>query len=93
MTTQLAIVLLLLAAAVAMFVVGRPRMDAVALIMIAVMPFTGIVSMSETLAGFSDANTKPCDLLSLRLCWSRSKEIYRNGQQGICVPIIEFFLC
>jgi hypothetical protein len=41
MTTDLAVILLLLAAAIAMFVVGRPRMDAVALIMIAVMPFTG----------------------------------------------------
>ena len=39
-----------------MFVVGRPRMDAVALIMIAVMPFTGIISMNEALAGFSDSN-------------------------------------
>ena len=56
MTTDLAIVLVLLAAAIAMFVVGRPRMDAVALIMIAVMPFTGIISVNEALAGFSDSN-------------------------------------
>jgi di/tricarboxylate transporter len=56
MTTDLAIVLLLLAVAIAMFVVGRPRMDAVALIMIAVMPFTGIISINEALAGFSDSN-------------------------------------
>jgi di/tricarboxylate transporter len=56
MTTDLAVVLLLLVVAIAMFVVGRPRMDAVALIMIAVMPFTGIISMNEALAGFSDAN-------------------------------------
>ena len=34
MTTDLAIVLLLLAAAIAMFIADRPRMDAVALIMI-----------------------------------------------------------
>ena len=31
-------------------------MDAVALIMIAAMPFTGIISMNEALAGFSDSN-------------------------------------
>jgi di/tricarboxylate transporter len=56
MNTDLAIVLLLLAAAIAMFVAGRPRMDAVALIMIAVMPFTGIITVNEALAGFSDSN-------------------------------------
>ena len=56
MTADLAIVLVLLAAAIAMFVVDRPRMDAVALIMIAVMPFTGIISINEALAGFSDSN-------------------------------------
>ncbi len=56
MTMDLAVVLLLLVAAIAMFVGGRPRMDAVALIMIAVMPFTGIISMNEALAGFSDSN-------------------------------------
>ncbi len=56
MTVDLAIVLGLLAAAIAMFVADRPRMDAVALIMIAVMPFTGIISINEALAGFSDSN-------------------------------------
>jgi di/tricarboxylate transporter len=56
MTTDLAVVLALLVVAIAMFVVGRPRMDAVALIMIAVMPFTGVISMNEALAGFSDSN-------------------------------------
>ena len=56
MTFDLALVLILLAAAVAMFALGRPRMDAVALIMLAVLPLTGVVTMGETLAGFSDAN-------------------------------------
>ncbi|MCK8784294.1 SLC13 family permease [Roseomonas sp. NAR14] len=54
MSTSLLIVLLLLAAAVVMFVVNRPRMDAVALIMIVAMPFTGVVTIGEALAGFSD---------------------------------------
>ena len=56
MTMQLALVLILLAAAVAMFVSNRPRMDAVGLIMIAVLPFTGVLTINEALAGFADAN-------------------------------------
>jgi di/tricarboxylate transporter len=56
MTMDLALVLLLLAAAVAMFVANKPRMDAVALLMIVLLPLTGVVTMGEALAGFSDAN-------------------------------------
>lgn len=56
MSTDLAIILLLLAAAVAMFVLNRPRMDAVALIMIVAMPLTGVITIDEALAGFSDPN-------------------------------------
>jgi di/tricarboxylate transporter len=56
MTLDLAIGLLLLAAAVGMFVVGLPRMDVVALIMVAVLPLTGTVTVSGALAGFSDGN-------------------------------------
>jgi di/tricarboxylate transporter len=56
MTTQLAVVLVLLLAAIVMFAINRPRMDAVALIMLVALPFTGVMTMSEALAGFSDAN-------------------------------------
>ena len=56
LTADLAIVLLLLAAAIAMFIAERPRMDVVAMIMIVAMPFTGIISINEALAGFSDSN-------------------------------------
>lgn len=56
MTAELAIVLALLVAAIAMFALNKPRMDAVALIMLTVLPFTGVIDMSEALAGFSDAN-------------------------------------
>lgn len=56
MSTDLLLVLLLLGAAIVMFVANRPRMDAVALIMIAVMPMTGVITINEALAGFSDAN-------------------------------------
>lgn len=56
MTAELAIVLGLLAAAIAMFAINKPRMDAVALIMLVALPLTGAVTTSEALAGFSDAN-------------------------------------
>jgi di/tricarboxylate transporter len=62
MTGSLAVVLLLLAAAIVMFAIDRPRMDAVALIMLTLLPFVGtitgkpVVSMSQALAGFADAN-------------------------------------
>lgn len=56
MNLDLALVLLLLAAAVGMFICNRPRMDAVALLMIVAMPLTGVITMNEALAGFSDAS-------------------------------------
>jgi len=56
MNTELAVVLALLASAVAMFAMNKPRMDAVALIMLTILPFTGVVTMGEALAGFSDPN-------------------------------------
>ncbi|MFZ1430807.1 MAG: SLC13 family permease [Geminicoccaceae bacterium] len=56
MNLDLAMVLAPLAAAVVMFARGQPRMDAVALIMLAVLPLTGVVTMGEALAGFSDSN-------------------------------------
>jgi len=56
MTVDLAIVLALLAAAMAMFALSRPRMDAVALVMLTVLPFTGVIRVDEALAGFSDPN-------------------------------------
>ena len=54
MNAELAIVLVLLAAAIAMFAINKPRMDATALIMLTVLPFTGVITMNEALAGFSD---------------------------------------
>lgn len=56
MNAQLVVVLVLLAAAIAMFALNKPRMDAVALIMLVLLPFTGVLTMSEALAGFSDSN-------------------------------------
>lgn len=56
MNSQLIVVLVLLATAIAMFALNRPRMDAVALIMLVLLPFTGVLTMSEALAGFSDSN-------------------------------------
>jgi di/tricarboxylate transporter len=63
MTPELAVVLVLLAVAIAMFAINMPRMDAVALIMLTALPFVGVVTtgapvltMTEALAGFSDPN-------------------------------------
>jgi di/tricarboxylate transporter len=63
MSAELAVVLVLLGAAIAMFAINKPRMDAVALIMLTALPFVGVVTggrpvltMNEALAGFSDPN-------------------------------------
>lgn len=55
-TVDLVLVTLLLAASVAMFALGRPRMDVVGLLVIIALPLLGILDISETLAGFSDPN-------------------------------------
>jgi len=56
MNPDLAIVLALLAVAIIMFAVNRPRADAVALIAIVALPFTGTVTVTEAIAGFSNSN-------------------------------------
>ncbi|MBN8596345.1 MAG: SLC13 family permease [Planctomycetes bacterium] len=56
MNTELAMVLALLVGAIVMFAINKPRMDAVALIVITVLPLTGVVTMNQALAGFADAN-------------------------------------
>jgi di/tricarboxylate transporter len=56
MSIDLTVVLLLLALAIVMFAVNRPRMDAVALLMLVALPFTGVVTVGEALQGFSDPN-------------------------------------
>ncbi len=53
---DLLLVLALLLAAIVMFVRDRPRMDVVALLMIAGLPLTGVVTVGEALAGFADPN-------------------------------------
>jgi di/tricarboxylate transporter len=54
MNSDLMMVLGLLAAAIVMFVINKPRMDAVGLIMIVAMPLTGVVTIGETISGFAD---------------------------------------
>ena len=56
MNGDLAIVLGLLCAAIVMFAINRPRMDAVALIMIVALPLAGVVTLEQAVAGFSDPN-------------------------------------
>lgn len=54
MNTDLLLVLGLLATCVGLFVINRPRMDVVALLAMVALPLTGILSVGEALAGFSD---------------------------------------
>ncbi|QRZ16104.1 SLC13 family permease (plasmid) [Paracoccus methylovorus] len=56
MATELMIVLTLLAAAIAMFALNWPRMDVVAILALVALPLTGIITLEESLAGFSDPN-------------------------------------
>lgn len=56
MTPELALVLALLAAAVVMFIVNRPRMDVVAILMMTLLPLFGLVTVNEALAGLADPN-------------------------------------
>ncbi len=52
--SPLVLVLALLVAAIVMFALDRPRMDVVAVIMMAALPLTGVVDAGEALAGLSD---------------------------------------
>lgn len=54
MSMELLLVLGLLAAAIVLFSLGRPRADVVALLMVAALPFTGVIDVGEAIAGFSD---------------------------------------
>jgi di/tricarboxylate transporter len=54
MNNDLLLVLALLGAAIVMFIVNRPRMDAVGLLMIALLPLTGVLTANEAIAGFAD---------------------------------------
>lgn len=56
MSYDLLITVACLAGAIAMFLIGRPRADAVALIMIVALALSGIVTVNEALAGFADPN-------------------------------------
>lgn len=56
MNTELVLVVGLLISAIVMFGLNKPRMDAVALIMLTALPFTGVITMAESLAGFADSN-------------------------------------
>ncbi|HIQ44856.1 MAG TPA: SLC13 family permease, partial [Pseudomonas oleovorans] len=56
MNPDLLWVLGLLAGAISLFVIGKPRMDVVALLVLVALPLTGVLDLQQTLAGFSDAN-------------------------------------
>ncbi|MDH4611303.1 SLC13 family permease [Pseudomonas sp. BN102] len=54
MNADLLMVLGLLVAAITLFVLNKPRMDVVALLVIVALPLTGVLDIEHTLAGFSD---------------------------------------
>lgn len=56
MNADLLIVLLLLGIAIAMFAANRPRVDAVALLAMVALPFTGVITVNEAIAGFANPN-------------------------------------
>lgn len=56
MHNDLLMVLGLLAGAVTLFALNRPRMDVVALLVLVALPLTGVLDTSEALSGFSDPN-------------------------------------
>ncbi len=56
MNHELLWVLGLLATVVALFIANRPRMDVVALLVIVILPLSGILTVEQALAGFSDPN-------------------------------------
>ena len=54
MNQELLWVLGLLAIVILLFVINRPRMDVVALLVILALPLLGILTVEQALAGFSD---------------------------------------
>ncbi len=56
MNQELLWVLGLLAVVVTLFIVNRPRMDVVALLVILTLPLLGILTVEQALAGFADPN-------------------------------------
>ena len=54
MTQDILTVFLLLGACILAFIVNRPRMDAVALLALLALVLTGILTVDEALAGFSE---------------------------------------
>jgi len=53
---ELLFVLALLATCVGLFIANKPRMDVVGLLVLVILPVSGVLTVPETLAGFSDAN-------------------------------------
>ena len=56
MNADLLIVLALLGAAILMFSLNWPRSDAAALLMMVTLPFTGLITVNEAIAGFANPN-------------------------------------
>lgn len=63
MSTDLFIVLGLLVVCITLFVINKPRMDIVGLLVIVALPLLGILDVKEALAGFSDPSVVLIGLL------------------------------
>lgn len=56
MTLDLILVLALLVTAIFMFMLGRPRADAVGVLMMVALPLTGVITAREAVSGYSNPN-------------------------------------
>lgn len=56
MSPDLLKVLTLLGVCVTLFAINKPRVDVVALLMIVLLPLSGVITLPQALAGFSDPN-------------------------------------
>lgn len=54
MNHDLILVLILLGCAIVLFTIGKPRMDVVAVLVVVVLPLSGVLTLGEALSGFSD---------------------------------------
>lgn len=74
MNQELLIVLALLLVALFLFIRNKPRMDVVGLLILLILPLTGILTLEETLAGFSNPS-----VLVIAALFVISESLVRTG--------------
>lgn len=93
MTSDLALVLALLGATIAMFAVNRPRMDATALIMMAVLPLTGVISASEALAASTAFMTPVSSPVTTLVVGPGNYDLFDFLRVGVPLALMTMGLC